>query len=87
MKKKVQIFNELKDMGKGIIPIEKIYFLTNVALLLCPREKVLDNFKIKVFPTKTLESEPEPEHQLAVFATPKQKKNELRNVRWNLCRF
>ena len=87
MKKKVQIFNELKDMGKGIIPIEKIYFLTNAALLLCAREKVLDNFKIKVFPTKTLESEPEPERQLAVFATPKPKKNELRNVRWNLCRF
>ena len=34
----IQIASELKDMGKGIIPVEKITFRKNAGLLLSARE-------------------------------------------------
>ena len=41
-------------MSKGKNPVEKISFLKNVGLLLSAGEKVLNNFKGKVFPIKSL---------------------------------
>ena len=55
----IQIANELKYIGKGKMSVEKRSFLKNVGLLLSAREKILHNFKSKIFPTKNLESEPE----------------------------
>ena len=45
--------------------------------------KIPNNFINKILPIKNLESEPE----LTAFATPKQKKNKLRNIFKILCRF
>ena len=52
------------------MPFEKRPFLKNTGLLIIARDKILNNFKSKIFPTKYLESEPEP----AVFHIPKQTK-------------
>ena len=45
-------------------------------------EKII-NFKGKIFQTKNPEPAPEPEPGANIFATPKQKKNELRNLYLN----
>ena len=62
----IELANELKDMNKGKIPIEKRSLLNNTELLLSKREKNLNNFKIKIFSTKNPAPEPEP----TVFDTP-----------------
>lgn len=60
-------------MGKDIMPVEKITFKKNIGLLFSARQKILNNFKSKMFPTKNHESEPIPEkeqtknHKLADF--------------------
>ena len=58
------LFNELKDTGKGKIPVEKISFLKNVGLLISAREKILNNLKRKIFPTKNPDKIPMPEQHL-----------------------
>ena len=69
----VHIVIELKDMGKGKMPAEKRSFSKNARLLLCAKEEIVNNFKSKIFITKILEPTPEQK----VFATPKQKRNEM----------
>ena len=49
-----KLVNELKDEGKGKIPIEKRSFLNNVILFLGGREKILNNFKNKIFQINNL---------------------------------
>ena len=46
---KSQLFNKLKSMGIGKIPVDKWSFLDNVKFL-SGREKILNNYKIKIFP-------------------------------------
>ena len=42
-------------MGKGKMPVQKRSFLKNVGLPLGAREKILDSFNSKIFPTKNFE--------------------------------
>ena len=65
----IQIANKSNDISKGKMAAEKISFLKNAGLLLSAREKILNKFKTKIFPTKTLKLEPEPTEITA----PKQK--------------
>ena len=51
-KERIQLVNELEDMGKGKISVEQIYFLKNAGLLISARDKILNSFKGKIFPTK-----------------------------------
>ena len=57
-----QVVSVLKDTGKGKLPVEKRSFLQNAGLFLSAREKILNNFKSKIFPTKNPEKilAPEP---------------------------
>ena len=50
--------------------VRKLLFLKNTGFLLSAREKILNNFKSKIFSTKNLESKPEP----TVFDIPKHTK-------------
>ena len=75
-KEQNQIANELKDIGKGKMPNEKICFLKNARLIISAREKNHNNFKSKIFLTKNLEPKP----GQTVYATSKQKKNKLINL-------
>ena len=52
--------NALTNLDKSVKPVEKKYLLNNVGLLLSTREKVLNNFKSKIFP-KNLDKLPTPE--------------------------
>ena len=61
----IQTASESKDMRKGKMLVEKKSFLKNTGLLLSAREKIVNNFKSKLFPTRNLEPEP------AVFDVPK----------------
>ena len=73
----------MKDIDKGVKPVRKTYFVDNVELFLGAREKVLINFKNKIFQTKDKilipdcvpapEPAPEPLPELASEATPNQK--------------
>ena len=65
------------------MPVTKRSFLKNAGIILSVRGKIPNNFINKILPIKNLESEPE----LTAFATPKQKKNKLRNIFIILCRF
>ena len=51
---KLQLANELKDMGNSEVPIQKRSVLKNAWLLLSARENILNNFEVKVFPKKIL---------------------------------
>ena len=66
-------------MGKGKIAVEKKPYLKKSELLFSEKEKILNRFKGKIFPTKNTEPEPAP----TVFATLKEKKNRLRNLHLN----
>ena len=65
-KEQIQLANELNDMSKGKIPIEKGLFLKNAKLVISERENILNNFKDKIF----LKKNPEPEPEQTVLATP-----------------
>ena len=65
----IQLANELKDIGKGNVTVEKSPFLRNAVLFISARQKILNNFKGKIFPTRNPEPAPKPES--TVFATPK----------------
>ena len=39
-KEQIQIANELKETGKGKMPVEKYLFLKNIELLISAREKI-----------------------------------------------
>ena len=52
--KQSHLINELKDMGKGKIPLEKKSLL-NGGLFLIGREKILNNFKVKTFLIKNID--------------------------------
>ena len=47
-----EVANELKDMSKHKISVQKKSFLNNSVLSLSAREKNLDKFKSKIFPIK-----------------------------------
>ena len=76
-------------MGKRKSLVEKISFLKNAGLLLSAREKVLNNFKGKIFPTKNLDKNatpewvrkpaPKPEAEPTLFATPRPAKERAKN--------
>ena len=51
-KDEIQKAIELKDTSKGKMPVKKIYFLKLARLPLSAREKILNSFKSKIFPTK-----------------------------------
>ena len=55
--------------------------LKHTGLFLSARENILNNFKIKIFPTENLDKIPTPKPALepSVFDTPKPKKSILRN--------
>ena len=59
--------DELKNFEKGTKTLEKKSFLNNLGLLFSAREKVLNNFKNRLFPIKNLDKiparEPTPEVQ------------------------
>ena len=64
----IQLVNELKGMGKGKRPVKKRCFLKNAELFLSVREKILNNFKSKIFSIKN--SSQIPTLEPAVFDTP-----------------
>ena len=64
------------------MPVGKRPVLKNAGLLLSAREKILNNFKTNIFPTKIVESEPEP----TLFATPKPTKERAKKSQPKLCR-
>ena len=72
----IQLTNELKDIGKGKKPSEKRSSLKNAGLLISAIEKILNNFKGKLFPIKNREPVPEPEPE--VFSTPKPRKEQAK---------
>ena len=47
-----EVANELKDMSKHKISVQKKSFLNNSVLSVSAREKNLDKFKSKIFPIK-----------------------------------
>ena len=51
----IQVVSVLKDTGKAKLPVGKRSFLKNAGLFLRAREKILNNFKSKIFPTKNPE--------------------------------
>ena len=65
-------------MGKGKSLVEKRYFLDDVGLLISAREKILNNFKDKIFPTKN--PEPELQPKPTVFDTPKSTKKTSKEI-------
>ena len=72
---------ELKNFDKDIKAIQKNSFLTNLELLFSIGEKVLNNFKSKLFPIKNLEKIPtreqatEPTSETTKATKPKTKRN------------
>ena len=50
-----KLVNELKSIDKCRKPIVKKSFLKNVSLFLSAKEKVLNNFKSKIFPIKYID--------------------------------
>ena len=80
-KEKRDLLNKLNGMNRGKTPVDKRPFLTNVGLFLSGREKILNRFKSKMFPTKNLEKTPIPEASTdpssdpTLFGTPKPKKS------------
>ena len=56
-----ELFNKLSDMNKSKILVKKRFFINNAELFLSGREKILNNFKSKIFPIKTLDKIPTPE--------------------------
>ena len=57
--------NELKGIDKGIKPVEKRSFLNNIGLFIGRKEKVLKNFKSRIFPIKNIDEIAAPETGLA----------------------
>ena len=66
--------NELKNFDKGAKILDKKYFLNNLGLLFSAREKVLNSFKIRLFPIKECEQAPDQAPEQA----PKEKKSKIR---------
>ena len=74
-------------MGKGQIPVEKISFLNYTGLLISSREKIVNNFRGKIFPKKSLNQPgPEPEPEPTVFATVKPTKEQAKRNQSKFCR-
>ena len=57
--------NELKGIDKGIKSVEKRSFLNNIGLFIGRKEKVLKNFKSRIFPIKNIDEIAAPETGLA----------------------
>ena len=47
-----ELVNILKDLNRGVKPDEKRSFLDNIGLLLSEREKIVNNFRSKIFSVK-----------------------------------
>ena len=47
-----ELVNILKDLNRGVKPVEKRSFLDNIGLLLSEREKIVNNFRSKIFSVK-----------------------------------
>ena len=47
----------LKDINSGVKPVEKRSFLNNIGLFLIAREKILNNFRSKIFRIKNTSAE------------------------------
>ena len=56
-----KLVNELKNVDKGIKQVKKRYFLNSLGLIPGAREKILNNFKSRIFPVKNLDEIPTPE--------------------------
>ena len=54
-KKQSELSNKLSCVNRGKIPVEKRSLLNNAGLFLSAREKILNNFKSKIFPAKDLD--------------------------------
>ena len=66
-------------MGKGKRPVKKRCFLKNAEVFLSVREKILNNFKTKIFSIKNSNQIPtlEPALEPAVFDTPNPTKRQI----------
>ena len=51
--------NKLRNIDKGIKPVEKKLFISNIGLFFTAREKVHNNFKNRLFQIKYIALEPE----------------------------
>ena len=54
----IKFANELKYIDKVVKPVEKWFFLNNIAFFLSVREKVLNSFRNELFPIKYLDTIP-----------------------------
>ena len=52
VKSNFKLTNILKSSNKSVKTVEKRSFLNNIGLFLSAREKILNNFRIKIFSTK-----------------------------------
>ena len=75
----IQLVNELKGMGKGKRPVKKRCFFKNAESFLSVREKILNNFKSKIFSIKNSNQIPtlDPALEPAVFDTPNPTKRQI----------
>ena len=70
-------------MNRSKIPIEITSFLNNWGLFLSAREKILNNFKRKIFPITNLDKilAPEPTSYSTVFDAPKPRNTQTKKSR------
>ena len=86
----IQVVSVLKDAGKAKLPVGKRSFLNNAGLFLRAREKILNNFKSKIFPTKNPETilAPEPAPDTLKPTKDQNKKSPFKlNTKFFLCNF
>ena len=71
----------MKNLDKGKKSIEKEFFLNNTRLFFSAREKVINNFKSRLFPVKKVEKLPtcEPTVELATEPTKQVRKLKMSN--------
>ena len=73
MMRKVSLLINIKSIDKGIKSIKKTLFLSNIELCFTVSEKVLNNFKNRLFPIKKLEPKLEQELEPQLEVEPKLK--------------
>ena len=89
-----KLFNVLKDLNRGVKPVEKRAVINNIRLFLTEKEKkYLNSFRTKIFPIKytrpeqalnptpekTTEKTPGPAYEITCVKTPEQHLNKHLN--------
>ena len=73
----IKFAKKSKNIDKSMKPVKKKLFISNTGLFFTAREKVLNNFKNRLFPIRDLEPEPEPESEPKT--EPKHRKSSLKS--------